>query len=200
MRKYVFNIDCQPKTKTLTTLFFVLLSIAIIVNLFQFHAIDEETRHNYSAWHLYDSINLFEVAIRRDTSSRQLVAPFWLIGREFPDSTFVLPMRNRRSWFEIDLSLIAFGNARSIHYADYDSVDIFDSEKFESKRFSIEEYLAPRGGTHRRISERVGVYVSDSFSGIFVVSTPQGNPGRRDRLEFVDLFLLTENRGFEVRD
>lgn len=166
--------------------------IAIAVNTTQFNSIDNQSRHNYQAWHLYNSIDLFEVAITHDGSSRHRTAPFWLIGRQFPNSTFILPYENRASWFEIDLSLVAFGNASSIHYADFDSSSMFHSDRFENFRFPLEEYLPARGGTHRWISDRIGFYLAEPSSGVFVLATPEGNPGREKRMEFVDVFLLLD--------
>jgi len=169
------------------------LVVAIIINIAQFASIEDRTRHNYQAWHLYDSLNLFEVAITQDSSSRYRTAPFWLIGRHFPDSSFVLPQDNRSSWFEIDLSLVAFGRASAIHFSDYDSNSVFDSDSFEPYRFALEDYLPDRGSTHREISERVGLYLAEPSSGVFVLSTPDGNPGARKRMEFVDVFLLMDD-------
>ena len=179
---------------------FAILVIAIVVNIVQFGAIEKKPSHNYKAWHLYESIDLFEVAITHDDSSRLYTAPFWLIGRQFPGSSFVLPLDNRSSWFEVDLSLKAFGHAGAIHFSDYDSTSVFRSAQFEAYRFPLEEYLLARGSTHRVIRERVGVYVAEPSSGVFVLSTPHGNPGRRERMEFVDIFLLAEEFRPEVGD
>lgn len=200
MTKTIVDWSRGGSTYFVYVVMFTILVIAIVINIVQFGAIEEKTRHNYQAWHLYESSNLFEVAITHDNSSRLRTAPFWLIGRQFPGSSFVLPLDNRRSWFEINLSLKAFGHAGAIHFADYDSISVFRSAQFEAYRFPLEGYLPARGSTHRVIGERVGVYVAEPSSGVFVLSTPHGNPGRRERMEFVDFFLLAKELQPEVGD
>lgn len=168
----------------------VAMLMALVVNIVQFRGIDAAARHNYRALQAYDTSDVFEIAIARDNSARQRVGPFVYFGRLFPGSTVVVPTAGIDSWFEFEVSMIAFGGVASLEPADYDPVAGLDVVALSAYRIHASEFAPAAGATHRVLDERVAYYASRDPSQRFIVFTPEGPPGREAPLAFVDTSLI----------
>ena len=168
----------------------VAMLIALVVNVVQFRSIDAAARHNYRALHAYDTSDVFEIAIARDISARQRVAPFVYFGRLFPGSTVVVPAAGIDSWFDFEVSMIAFGGVESFESADYDPVEGLDVVELSEFRIRASDFAPAAGSTLRVLDERVGYYAGRDPSDRFIVFTPDGPPGREAPLAFVDANLI----------
>ena len=166
---------------------------AVLLNLFQFGAIDEETRHNYKALHSYETADIFEIAISQDTSSRQRVAPFHYFGQLFPGSRVITPSGGINTWFPFDESILAFGHARDVSRIPYDPEDLLDLDVLDDYRIPSESFAPGAGSTPRVVNERFAYFVPAEPSGTFIIVTPDGSPGRTNFFAFVDLALLDES-------
>ena len=169
------------------------MAAAVCLNLVQFGAIEEDTRHNYKALHSYDTADIFEIAISRDTSARQRVAPFHYLGQLFPHSRVITPEGGIDSWFPFDESVLAFGQAQDISRIPYDPVALLDLEELAPYRVPTESFASPAGSTHRVVNERFAYFAPLEPSGTFIVVTPEGSPGRTNFFAFVDADLLDES-------
>lgn len=170
----------------------VLMVVAVVVNVFQFIGIEQEPRHNYQALFRYETGDVFEAAISRDNSARRRVAPFYYFGELFPGSTVIMPAEEVSMWFPIESSMVAFGREPALEARDYDPVDLVSLEEFQRYRLTAESFAPDAGATLRILDERVGYYVGKEPSGTFVIVTPDGPPGRRQPIAFVDLALLDD--------
>ena len=168
----------------------VAMLIALVVNIVQFRGIDAAARHNYRALHAYDTSDVFEIAISRDNSARQRVAPFVYFGRLFPGSTVLVPTAGIDSWFDFAVSMIAFGGVELLEPVDYDPVAGLDVTKLSEHRIYASEFAPAAGSTRRVLDERVAYYASRDPSHRFIVFTPDGPPGREALLAFVDTSLI----------
>lgn len=182
----------------LPRLLVVLMVIAVAVNISQFTGIDEETRHNYRAIHRYDTGDVFEVAISHDISSRRRVAPFHYFGVLFPESTVIMPQSGISIWFPFETSMVAFGRVSSLERWEYDPVELVDLASIDAYRVPTASFAPASGPTVEIMDERVGYYVADDPSGVFIVVTPEGEPGRAGPLAFVDLALLDDHVAGEI--
>lgn len=168
---------------------------AVALNIAQFRAIDEETRHNYRAIHAYDTPDLFEIGIGHDNSSRRWVAPFHYLGELFPGSTVITPEGGIRSWFPFDESALAFGRADELLRAPYDPEQLVALEELSQYRLPTASFVPDRGSARRIVEERVAYYLDSEpaqqgSSRTFIVVTPDGSPGRTDHLAFIEVTLL----------
>jgi hypothetical protein len=166
------------------------MAAAVVVNVAQFAAIDAQTRHNYKAIHRYESADLFEIAIRRDMSSRLRVAPFYYLGVLFPDSTLVVPEDGINVWFPLETAAVAFGEVTSIERIDYDPVTFLDTADLDPYRVPTESFAVEPA--HRTLDERVAYYVDGAPAGTVLVLTPDGPPDREQPIAFVDISALDE--------
>lgn len=166
------------------------LGVAAVLNLLEFRGIDAAARHNYQALHRYDHGDLFDIAIARDNSARQRVAPFVYFGRLFPDATVVIPRTGVATWFDFVPSMTAFGRVRAIEVGEYDPVDAIDLAAIAAYRVTAASFAPRMGSTQRVVDARVAYYAAPEPSGVFVVVTPDGVPDREGLLAFVDAALV----------
>lgn len=163
---------------------------ALVLNVVQFRSIDAAARHNFRALHAYDTGDVFEIAIARDNSARQRVAPFVYFGRLFPRSTVLMPVAGIDTWFEFEFSMIAFGGVASLERVDYDPVKDLDLAALSEYRVHASAFAPAVGATRQVLDERVAYYVRRGSPDRFIVFTPEGPPGREAPLAFVDTSLI----------
>lgn len=169
------------------------IAVAICFNVVQFRAIDEDTRHNYKALHSYETADIFEIAISRDNSARQRVAPFHYLGQLFPGSRVITPAGGISSWFPFDESVLAFARAQDISRLPYDPEELLDLEELAAHKVPTEAFAPAAGSTQRVVNERFAYFAPTEPSGTFIVVTPDGRPGRTDFFAFVDIDLIDES-------
>ena len=179
--------------KAARVLFYVMI-VAVIVNFLQFASIEDQTRHNYRAIQLYDTGDIFEIAISRDNNARRFVAPFHFFGQMFPGSTVIIPSEGISSRFNFEPAMVAFGKVAQIRRASYDPVSLIDLAQLDAYRIPVEAFAPNTNPTLRLVEERVSYYLSEDGGEVFVLVTPDGTPGREGHLAFVDAALIPELR------
>ena len=171
----------------------VAMIVAGLINVIQFRGIDEKTSHNFRAAQLYETGDIFEIAIARDNSARRRVAPFYFFGELFPGSVVIVPPDGIASWFPFESSMVAFGQVAEIRPAEYDAEKIVDLASLDAYRINAASFAPTTGSTVDVINDRVSYYVSDSGGEVFIVVTPEGDPGREAHISFVDIALLADD-------
>jgi hypothetical protein len=171
-------------------LFIFIISGAILINLVQFYSIEKNTRHNYQALYRYETSNLFEIAISRDNSARRWVGPFYYFGQIFPGSDIIIPKKGARTWFELPLAMVTFGQARDIIYMDYDPETLANELILKPYEIDISKYVPSRGPSIPLLRQRLSILAAPEPSGTFLVVTPDGPPGRDGQIMFLDISLL----------
>lgn len=166
------------------------LVVGILANLGTFRSIDARARHNYRAWHAYESGNVVLMAILRDSSVRTYLGPFYYFGELFPSSTVIVPTRGADTWFSLEPSLQTFGRVAEIQRVAYDPAQPPEMMAWFAARIPASEFVPRVGATRRIIDERVGYYAKSERAREFVVFAPNGPPGRTDPIMFVDVALL----------
>lgn len=169
------------------------MAIAVIVNMVQFPGIEADTRHNYRAIYVYETDDLFQIAISRDGSARRWVAPFHYLGELFPGSTIIIPEEGIRSWFPFEESVLTFGKAAEIRRSSYDPIGLMDLASIQEYRIAERSFVPDVGRAIRIVGERVAYFADGTPSGTFLVMTPEGHPGRSNPIVFVDVDLLDDS-------
>lgn len=102
----------------------LLLAGAILVNLGQFRAVDQQTIDNFDAVHRNDTADLFELSQRECQWCRDRYALHLALGATAPGSTVIVPAsspyaasRNRRE--SLTLRLYALGRVTGIEWVSY---------------------------------------------------------------------------------
>jgi hypothetical protein len=166
------------------------LVVGILANLGTFRSIEARARHNYRAWHAYESGDVMLMAILRDDSVRRYLGPFYFFGELFPGSTVVVPRRGADTWFSLQPSLQTFGRAAEIQRLAYDAAEPPETAAWAAARIPASDFVPRVGATRRVIDERVSYYATSERARAFVVFAPDGPPGRTGHMMFVDMALL----------
>lgn len=162
----------------------VFITFAVIVNIVEFPFIDKTTRHNYKAIYAYDSVDVVQVSIDRDNSSRETVAPYYYFGVLFPDSVVIMPTRER---IADAIAIRSLGLASEIQYRDYEADRLFASIDLSTNLWDLAALAEDRGSTLAVIERTFGIATSHQPSGIFVIlHDPYG------KFYYVDTSLLGE--------
>jgi hypothetical protein len=178
--------DASPARKVLLAL----IAIAIVINVIQFKTINDGRASNYRALSSYDTDDLFEIAISSSPSAQVRVAPFHYLGELFPKSIIVVPDGSVYTYYPFESSAIAFGEATSVKEASYDPENFLDLAELKQYRIDTATFAPDDESTIDAIDERVSFYVDGVPSGIVLVLTPEGSPGRYGPIVFVDSSVL----------
>jgi|GEM_PF-5208988 len=181
----MYQISLKAKIMLFMTVF------AVVINVIEFAGIDKRTRHNYKALYLYEDVDLFKIAIARDNSARRYVAPYYLFGKIFPHATVIIPEKPVQSWFEVDLALMGLARVASLDTIDYNPEDLRSYLRGnELIAFQLGQNLPQNEKMYSVIKSRIRVYRADSTANVFLLSTPEGPPGREKVIDFIDMNLL----------
>ena len=168
-----------------------MIVFAIVINVIEFAGIDKRTRHNYKALYLYKDVDLFKIAIAGDNSARRYVAPYYLFGKIFPHARVIIPENPVQSWFEVDLALIGLARVASLETIDYNPEDLRSYLRGnELIACQLGQDLPKNEIMYSVINSRVRVYLADPTAHVFLLSTPEGPPGREKAIDFIDMNLL----------
>lgn len=169
-----------------------LIGLGILLNLVQFRAIDQDTRHNYSAVHMYHTHDLFAIAINEDNSARRWVAPFRILGQNYPRSELIVPEGTGLGgvYFNMRTAGLTFGKARHLREAVYNPEQLPDVLKDGAHRVDLRELIDAPEHVIRVMDERFAFHLSENPSGVFVLFTPAGRPWRFGSFHLVDLNLV----------
>lgn len=170
----------------------ILLALGVLVNVFEFSRIDDNSRHNYSALHIYPSGDIFEVAIGHDNSARRRVGPYYYLGSLFPNSTIITPYQGNPA---SALSLMSLGRADRVIQHPYDPTEILDGLELEPFMVDLRRIAPSRRAAQRVLGENLAIAASSNPSGRFIVATSD-----EVSLIFIDTQLLDEQIRRELAD
>lgn len=151
------------------------------INIVQFPFIDRETRHNYSALHSYRSADVVEVAIASDNAARERIAPYYFLGRLYPNADVIIPYAKQPN----ELSLVSFGRVRHVERLRYNPRKLVTLGELDSHMVDFKKAVNLRGNALEKVNSIFGIAVSPHPSGTFVAAH-----GEDGRYIFVDSNLL----------
>lgn len=174
----------------LRSIFIGLIAFAIFVNCVMFLFVEINTRHNYRIFSLYETNNIFDIAISRDNSARRWVAPFYYLGVIFPSADIIIPNGGIKSWFPFEEGMKTFGRVNDIVHKDYNPQEIAQHIDYKSYALDLNRYVPDRGSARPILHERLTIAVGQTPSHTFLVATPDGHPGRYKKMVLIDVNLL----------
>jgi len=176
----------------LRALFLVVILIVIAISQFDFGRIDRSSSPNYRALR-GERTDLFRVSIDRNPSSQWYVAPFYYFGLISPDSTLILPSSRAYSWFDLDIGMMSFGRAQKLEFRDYNLRTPLAVPDLEKYKVDLRSSVPSSEKSLKVMDRRFSIFRASPDAKTFVVFAPEGNPGRRRPMLFVDIDLLDES-------
>lgn len=105
-----------------------LIIAAIVINIVQFRAIDEQANANYRALHIYEMGDLGEIGVSNSLNVRRHFATWLALGQVAPNSTIIIP--SNHGFFDKSYNtdnaisrIIGLGQATTIKRVDIDISD-----------------------------------------------------------------------------
>jgi len=101
-------------------LFEGLLIAAVLINIVQFRAIDEQADHRYQAINRYDTADIMAIGYRTSANFRQRYSFVMALAEKAPGSRVVLPFSWPHGTEEMRMQMLTLGKASEVIQRTYD--------------------------------------------------------------------------------